>query len=205
MIQGRRYDVIVRALQAARQARDAELRREFEGGSDAQTFARLLDHPYLLPLAEFVENECTTLAGARILLENLLAREEEVILAVLPFPETRLETLATTGSSQGELDACLSALCSEAQAAAFMSAVRRYLCIDNGYGIVPQRALLERELRRGNYQFLKRVVAVSDGRSPFAPQYLNDLERSAFVRSVVVLPTSFPDKEIIDLTDVAQV
>ncbi|MAP14513.1 MAG: hypothetical protein CMH86_06335 [Oceanibulbus sp.] len=194
------HDLITEAFLAARRARDAELQHCLLNAEHAVAFARLVDPPYLLPLAELVENECTTLAGARILLENLLATYDEYTLDEPLFYKAQFETLVTTRVARSELHALLEELCSKELAETFLSGVRRYRCIDNGYGIVPQQALLEEEIRRKNSRFLKRVVRISDGQSPLAGDTLVALRRSKNVGSSASLGNCAEEKQIIDLT-----
>ncbi|WP_417463216.1 hypothetical protein [Kordiimonas sp.] len=194
------HDLITKAFLAARRARDAELQHVLLDAEHAVAFARLVDHPYLLPLAELVENECTTLAGARILLENLLATYDEISLSEPLFFGARFETLVTSKVTQSELRASLEELCSEELAETFLSAVRRYRCIDNGYGIVPQRALLEEEIRKKNSRFLQRVVRISDGQSPMAEKSLKALRRNNGAGSSARMDNRAEEKQVIDLT-----
>lgn len=175
MMGNHKPDAIAKALQAARRARDAEFLRILDDRGDAQAFVRLVDHPYVLPLAELVTNKCTSLIGARVLIENLLATTSEISLEQPLFFGVRVEVLEPTNVSGSELAACLSELCTPQQASVFLEAVGQYRCIDYGYGIVSTAPLLKEKLRQSDGRFLNRAVLVSSGERVF-PEHVETLQ-----------------------------
>ncbi|MEC7795458.1 MAG: hypothetical protein VX791_18320 [Pseudomonadota bacterium] len=189
----------MKALQAARHARDAEFLRVLDDVDDAQAFARLVDHPYLLPLAELVTNKCTSLVGARILIENILASPSDLALRQPIFFGVRVETIEVTNVSRTELTASLSELCTPRQAEAFLEAVSTYQCVDNGYGIVPAASLLEEEIRESNTMFLRRIVLISSGKTPFPESALLAAEAEAREKETLQNLNVGRGKGIIDL------
>lgn len=95
-----------------------------------------------------------------------------------------LTELTPAWSGEAE-DIAISRDCASNEAEAFLSAVRRYQCVDNGYGIVPREELLEREIKSRNFHFLIRVVCISSGQSPFkldTQRALGNSEHEKFVK-----------------------
>ena len=197
-------DVIAMALKAARRARDTEFLRILERPGDAEAFARLVDHPYLLPLAELVKNQCTSLAGARLLIENFLAYSSEIELARPIFCGLRVETLETTKVSRSELKACLAELCTVRQAEAFLDAVGRYRCIDNGYGVVPEASLVEKAIDISDTRLLRHVVRISSGQPSFSGSVLAIIEDSKYGYLLGDSCSGHSGKSIIDLNAIGK-
>lgn len=163
--------VIVRASLVARHARDRELSDRLSGPAEEAFFTRVLDHPYLLSLIELRLNGCTSLKGARALVERGMVDVIPFETDVQRFRGGELECLHINWVGNIELDQGVDSIEGSKYANSLYQAVTGYVCIDDGYGICFARPLLDTALQFPDAELLERAVFAGSGMPQFQQRF----------------------------------
>lgn len=198
--------LLVEAAKAARTARARELQQNLCDPSERYFYERLLDHPFFLPLIELHMNGCTSLSGARALVDQGVIEIDEFRSVSPRFFGKHVECIRMTREGENELCEGISELSDSHHADNFFRAVTAYLCIDNGYGICYGRPLLEAATRLPDAALLERAVFVDSGVRQFKEQflrqdYIDDAIRIAFAADLSPAGMTRISAEIVDLTE----
>ncbi|WP_152474378.1 hypothetical protein [Roseovarius sp. THAF9] len=194
---------LVEAVIASRRGRDEALRAEFQSDHLASAAQKVLDHPYLLPLAEIMINGATSLRGARLSVEQFAVATKEVFLDTPLFFRCPIEVLEITHITKNEFAEKVKDSQNADVWPLFETAITQYLCIDDGNGFCVTERVLRQAVLMEDFETLSRIVAPTSGSSPFSEEARLNLSRNTSGQTGCFIPSppgSFRRAQIVDLT-----